>query len=73
MIQKGKATMQAGQDSLQINFSESFATNPIVNISCKENVNVYLNNVTKTHIVVNTSSSISSDLEINYIALEKKD
>tara|TARA_B100000214_G_C23674706_1_gene493594 strand:- start:162 stop:377 length:216 start_codon:yes stop_codon:yes gene_type:complete len=71
MIQKGKATLPAGQDSLQINFSKSFDSIPVVNISCKESVNVYLNNITVSYIIVNISSSISSDLEIHYVALGK--
>jgi hypothetical protein len=71
-MQKGKATIIAGQDNIQINFSDSFINTPIVNISCKENVNVYLLDVTKSYITVYISSTLSSNLEINYVALEKE-
>ena len=71
MLQKGKATIQAGSDSAQINFSKAFSTIPIVNISCKENVNVYLIDVTISYITVNISNILSDDLEISYVAIEK--
>ena len=71
MIQKGKVTLNAGQDSIQINFSEAFASNPVVNISCKEDVNVYLLDVNTTYITVQVSNPLSSSLEINYVAIEK--
>ena len=71
MIQKGKATLNAGQDSIQINFSKTFSSNPVVNISCKEDVNIYLLDVSTTYITVEVSNSLSSDLEINYVAIEK--
>tara|TARA_B100000212_G_scaffold112375_1_gene83717 strand:+ start:11505 stop:11726 length:222 start_codon:yes stop_codon:yes gene_type:complete len=71
MIQKGKATLNSGQDSIQINFSETFSSNPVVNISCKEDVNIYLLDVSKTYITVEVSNPLSSDLEINYVAIEK--
>ena len=71
-MQKGKATIIAGQDNIQINFSDPFINTPIVNISCKENVNVYLLDVTTSYITVYISSTLSSNLEINYVALEKE-
>lgn len=71
MIQKGKETLNAGQDSIQINFSEAFMSNPVVNISCKEDVNVYLLDVNTTYITVQVSNPLSSSLEINYVAIEK--
>ena len=72
MIQKGKAIIPTGQDNIQINFSKTFNSTPIVNISCKENVNVYLLDVTTSYITVYSSSNLSSNLEINYVALEKE-
>ena len=71
MIQKGKSTLNANQESIQINFSEIFDTTPVVNISCKEDVNIYLLDVSTTYITVEVSNSLSSDLEINYVAIEK--
>ena len=71
MIQKGKATLNANQESIQINFSEVFDLTPVVNISCKEDVNVYLLDVTTSYITVYVSNPIESSLEINYVAIQQ--
>jgi len=71
VIQKGKATLNANQESIQINFSEIFDSTPVVNISCKEDVNVYLLDVTTTYITVYVSNPLESSLEINYVAIQQ--
>ena len=71
MIQKGKAALNANQESIQINFSEVFDLTPVVNISCKEDVNVYLLDVTTSYITVYVSNPIESSLEINYVAIQQ--
>jgi len=71
MIQKGKATLSANQESMQINFPESFQSSPVVNISCKEDVNVYLLDVTENYITVYVSNPLESSLEINYVAIQQ--
>ena len=50
MIQKGKTTITAGNDTVQVNYAKSFSSTPVVNISCKENVNVYLIEATNTSV-----------------------
>ena len=71
MIQKGKVTLSANQESMQINFPESFQSSPVVNISCKEDVNVYLLDVTENYITVYVSNPLESSLEINYVAIQQ--
>lgn len=68
VIKKGKATITAGAEYVEVSFSAAFSQTPIVNISCKENVNVYLIDITNNSFKAYISSSIESDLEINYVA-----
>jgi hypothetical protein len=72
IAKKGRITLPANQSELQINFSAAFQTIPYVNISPKENVNVYLIEVTKSYFKLGASSLIPEDTEIHYVALEKE-
>jgi hypothetical protein len=66
-----KVTLAANSDELQVNFSSAFASIPYVNISSKENVNVYLIEITKSYFKLKTSDSVPEDTEIHYVAIEK--
>ena len=69
IVKKGKLTIAAGQEYVEVSFSGAFSQTPIVNISCKENVNVYLIDITKNNFKAYISSPLSSSLEINYVAI----
>ena len=71
-IQKGKSLLTPGQEVLTINFSKSFTNIPVVNVSCKdENVNLFIDSITINNFKVYASNVTNSNVEINYIAIEK--
>ena len=68
---KGKATITAGQTSVTVNFeSNAFTTPPAVNISPNDNINVYLHEITNSYFICKINETLSSNLEINYAAIE---
>lgn len=70
-IVRSKAILPANIDELQVNFSSTFSSIPYVNISPKENINVYLIETTKSYFKLASSSPVSIDTEIHYVAIEK--
>ena len=70
-IVRSKVTLQANSDELQVNFSTAFSSIPYVNISSKENINVYLIEITKSYFKLKASDSVPEDTEIHYVAIEK--
>lgn len=71
VVQKGIVTIPANQTSVQVTLTEKFFVKPVINASCKENVNIYLLNVTVNDFTLNVSDSPGTDLEVTYVALEK--
>lgn len=69
VVKKGKATISAGSEYVEVTFSAAFSQTPIVNISCKDNVNVYLIDITTNNFKAYISSTLDNDLEINYVAI----
>lgn len=70
-ISRGKVLIPANEDELQVNFSTAFSSTPYVNISPKENINVYLIEITNSYFKLATSSPVYEDTEIHYVAIEK--
>lgn len=70
-IVRSKAIILKNTDELRVDFSTAFSSTPYVNISPKENINVYLIEITNSYFKLAASSPVYEDTEIHYVAIEE--